>query len=406
LGWYTSSSPALAANPLILDPLASIVGNYSDEPGSYTITSSNLLGQINVAAPEGFVVSTDQITWTSSLDLAPNFNGTIFVSMYASISGEYSGNIVHTTPGLDPVNVAVSGEAFNPAVIWNINANLSAFSAEAGTPSAAQSYTLSATNATQNLALTTSAPFEISTSESTGFGTSLSLAPSFNGNIWVRMNAVTAGTFESVITHSTLDATPTDINISGTATAPAGNYAEDLFFSEYIEGSSSNKALEIFNGTGAPVDLSIYTAKLANSASAWGSPFALTGILAHNDVFVITNSSAALPEIISNSDMTSTLTYFNGDDAVGLFKNDVLIDIIGTIGTDPGTAWPVAGVANATAEHTLIRKPTVAQGNIDWHHQQEQMQIIASGSFKHKTMSQTLDPTPLPRNGNCCHTRD
>ncbi|MDT8381309.1 MAG: hypothetical protein RQ728_03515, partial [Brevefilum sp.] len=27
----------------------------------------------------------------------------------------------------------------------------------------------------------------------------------------------------------------------------------DLFFSEYIEGSSNNKALEIYNGTGAPV---------------------------------------------------------------------------------------------------------------------------------------------------------
>src|SRR3712207_4430726 len=32
------------------------------------------------------------------------------------------------------------------------------------------------------------------------------------------------------------------------AAAPA-----TLFFSEYIEGSSNNKALEIFNGTGAPV---------------------------------------------------------------------------------------------------------------------------------------------------------
>ena len=29
----------------------------------------------------------------------------------------------------------------------------------------------------------------------------------------------------------------------------------ELFFSEYIEGSSNNKALEIFNGTGAAVDL-------------------------------------------------------------------------------------------------------------------------------------------------------
>jgi predicted extracellular nuclease len=29
----------------------------------------------------------------------------------------------------------------------------------------------------------------------------------------------------------------------------------DLFFSEYIEGSSNNKALEIYNGTGAAIDL-------------------------------------------------------------------------------------------------------------------------------------------------------
>ena len=29
----------------------------------------------------------------------------------------------------------------------------------------------------------------------------------------------------------------------------------DLFISEYVEGSSNNKAIEIFNGTGAPVDL-------------------------------------------------------------------------------------------------------------------------------------------------------
>ena len=28
----------------------------------------------------------------------------------------------------------------------------------------------------------------------------------------------------------------------------------DVFISEYIEGSSNNKALEIFNGTGAPID--------------------------------------------------------------------------------------------------------------------------------------------------------
>ncbi len=359
--------PALAANPIILDPLTSVVGNYSDEFGSYTITSSNLLGQINVVAPEGFVISTDQTNWSSTLDLAVNFNGTIYVSMYASVSGEYNGNIVHTTAGLDPVNVAVSGEAFNPAVIWNITANLSAFGAEVGTPSAAQSYTLSATNASQNLALETTAPFEISTSETTGFGTSLSLAPTFNGNIWVRMNAATAGTFESVITHSTLDATPTDVNLSGTATAPAGNYATDLFFSEYIEGGSNNKALEIFNGTGVPVDLAPYKVILySNGASTPGNTLTFTPgtMLAHGDVYVIVNSSANAA-IQAQADVQSTVTYFNGDDAVALVKlvneQDVYVDIFGMIGQDPGTQWTADG-GYSTLDKTLVRKPTVTQG--------------------------------------------
>ena len=45
----------------------------------------------------------------------------------------------------------------------------------------------------------------------------------------------------------------------------------------------------------------------------------------------------------------------------------MLIDVIGlTNGVDPGTAWPVAGVDNATAEHTLIRKASVTHGNTDW----------------------------------------
>ncbi|PKP10682.1 MAG: hypothetical protein CVU09_05565 [Bacteroidetes bacterium HGW-Bacteroidetes-4] len=45
----------------------------------------------------------------------------------------------------------------------------------------------------------------------------------------------------------------------------------DLFFSEYIEGSSNNKALEIYNPTGADVDLSAYSVKLATNGASWGT---------------------------------------------------------------------------------------------------------------------------------------
>ena len=49
-------------------------------------------------------------------------------------------------------------------------------------------------------------------------------------------------------------------------------YTADLFFSEYVEGSSNNKAIEIFNGTGVAVDLSQYTVKLASNGAPGPPP--------------------------------------------------------------------------------------------------------------------------------------
>jgi len=149
--------------------------------------------------------------------------------------------------------------------------------------------------------------------------------------------------------------------------ALSAQFAQGLFFSEYVEGSSNNKAIEIFNGTGQAVDLSSYTVKLASNGNTWSTTniHAMTGTLAHNDVYVIANASANAA-ILGVSDATSTVTYFNGDDALGLFQGDTLIDIFGIYQNDPGTAWPVAGVADATLNHTLVRKPTVTSGVTDW----------------------------------------
>jgi len=148
-------------------------------------------------------------------------------------------------------------------------------------------------------------------------------------------------------------------------TPPPPEFAQDLFFSEYIEGSSNNKALEIFNGTGQAIDLTPYVVKLGSNGNDWGNEVDLQGTLAHNDVFIIAND-AAVPAILNISDVTSNVTWYNGNDAVGLFLNGVLIDIIGVYQENPGTAWEVAGVANATLNHTLVRKPDVVEGTTDW----------------------------------------
>lgn len=143
------------------------------------------------------------------------------------------------------------------------------------------------------------------------------------------------------------------------------SFSQDLFFSEYIEGSSSNKALEIYNPTDAAVDLTPYVVKLATNGGDWGNTLDLTGSLESGAVYVIYNSGADAA-IIAKGDVSSNVTFYNGDDAVGLFKDDVLIDAFGEQGVDPGSAWDVAGVAGATGEHTLVRKSDVTSGNTDW----------------------------------------
>ncbi len=147
--------------------------------------------------------------------------------------------------------------------------------------------------------------------------------------------------------------------------------ASDLFFSEYIEGSSNNKALEIYNPTSAPIDLSVYEVRqFSNGSSVVNNTEVLTGTLDAGAVYVIANAGAA-PEISAVADITSNVTFYNGNDAIGLYKNGVLIDIIGTnaLAESGGSAFPnfdVAGVTGATAEHTLVRKSAVVIGNTDW----------------------------------------
>jgi len=138
--------------------------------------------------------------------------------------------------------------------------------------------------------------------------------------------------------------------------------SSDLFFSEYVEGTSNNKALEIFNGTGAPVDLGAggYSVQMFfNGSATAGLTINLTGTVADDDVFVLANSGASAP-ILAVADQTNGAGWFNGDDAVVLRKGTTVLDVIGQIGTDPGTEWGTG--PTSTADNTLRRKASVTDG--------------------------------------------
>ena len=142
----------------------------------------------------------------------------------------------------------------------------------------------------------------------------------------------------------------------------------DLIISEYGEGTTGNsKYIEIYNGVGTDVDLATYKIWTITNGGTWPeATINLTGTLANGSTYVIANNVTDVP---GANLYVGSLT-FNGDDAIAIAKDIAgtltLIDAIGTDGGDPGTGWNVAGIANATANNKLTRKPSICSPNADW----------------------------------------
>lgn len=184
-----------------------------------------------------------------------------------------------------------------------------------------------------------------------------------------------------------------------TSLSTAYAQCNEIFISEYVEGWSNNKAIELYNPTDQSIDLSEYRLERYSNGSTSADPnqrLELEGTIPPLSVWVIvidkrnpdgTGQEAPVwdelqekadifmcPEYVENNAM-----YFNGNDALVLRKNNVVIDIFGKLGQDPGAPVDGGGWNNVppaytwtanlevawTADHTLIRKSTVEVGNDD-----------------------------------------
>ncbi|MFQ3577115.1 MAG: lamin tail domain-containing protein, partial [Cytophagales bacterium] len=144
-----------------------------------------------------------------------------------------------------------------------------------------------------------------------------------------------------------------------------------VFFSEYIEGSSNHKALEIYNGTDSTINLfaeEIVVQVYSNGNANPGTAVRLRGLLEAGKVFVFAHQQFGLTVpagTINQRDTTTALNWYNGDDAIVLRKGGAIgqiLDVIGQIGFRPtGGAWVNNGVS--TLDMTLRRKPWITQGD-------------------------------------------
>ena len=157
------------------------------------------------------------------------------------------------------------------------------------------------------------------------------------------------------------------VPVNATTTDGNSNTTMELLISEYVEGSSNNKAIEIANLITSPVELDGYNLRRdSNGGGEWSERFDLTGTINVGDVIVIINANANSQILLDQADIVvannQSTNYgeplnFNGNDPVGLFKDDVLIDIVGEFG---------GGSSNFAKDKTLRRKSTVVEPNINF----------------------------------------
>lgn len=181
----------------------------------------------------------------------------------------------------------------------------------------------------------------------------------------VTTSAQTAGTTYTVTVTGVSDTMGTAIAGMNTATftgfMPGG--MGRLLISEYVEGGSNNKALEITNVGSASMTMLGCGIRTYNSASATpGSTYNLPDVvLAAGESFVVCNSgsNATLVTFCDVSMGANSATGFSGDDAVELLCGGMTVDVIGVFGTR--TVWGSGDTS--TMNRTLRRQCSVTMGD-------------------------------------------
>jgi pectin methylesterase-like acyl-CoA thioesterase len=229
-GEVTAIAPSLSATGT-LNAFTQSLGSPSSVQ-TYSLTGSNLAGNVTVTPPANYEVSADGVTWfttSSPLVITPvsgSISSTISVRLNAAATGSYSGNITNATSGASTVNVAVTGTTVNAPTIVTTG-TLNTFTQTLGTPSPTQTYTVSGSALTSNITVTAPANYEVSADGGlTWFNNSTPLVLTQTSGtvntttISVRLNATAIGSYSGSIANSSTGAATINVSVNGNTVNP------------------------------------------------------------------------------------------------------------------------------------------------------------------------------------------
>jgi outer membrane protein OmpA-like peptidoglycan-associated protein len=201
-----------------LDAFSTVVGTPSAAQ-SYKLKGKNLKGDIDLVAPEGFVLSIDGgKVWAKSVRVPADFDGDIWVRLTGEKAGTYDGSIGHQSKGTGGLSWPVNGVVREPLLptLSLVSSGLGTFSTELGTPSAPQSYKIKAKDLTGDIVINAPAGFEFSLDGGKTYASSMRVPAEFDKDILVRLTGAQTGKFEGNISHASPSAGTFNLPVNGT----------------------------------------------------------------------------------------------------------------------------------------------------------------------------------------------
>lgn len=222
-----SASSLLLAAPTVVPAFSSVTG-IASLPQTITVGGGGLAGSVTVSAPAQFQVSLASSSGFASSLVLPISSGklatTILYVRYLPTSASTSGNITLTDGVTTSPNIAVSGSTTATATVFVNSLISTSYRTVVGYPSVVKNFTVSGINLSANLVVTALANYEVSLSSVSGFGSTISIAPT-SGNvvstiIYIRYNPSAAGLHNGLVPIASTGATTKYITVGGLSVVP------------------------------------------------------------------------------------------------------------------------------------------------------------------------------------------
>lgn len=296
--------------------------------------------------------------------------GCVAVGLAAACAGASSGDADNATATTSSGGTSTGTSVGTSSVGSAVSSSAGASSSTGAPPSSAVSGPLGpSSSSADSSAAAASSGGATSAAASTGASSSVSTGTSAS-SVSAASSLAASSSAASVSTGSSSGGGASSADSGASSGNVAPGFAADLMFSEYVEGTSNNKAFELVNNTGATRSLSGYSAQLfTNGAGTASNTLALSGTLAQGQTLALCSGSAsqALKDRCAQSaaaagmaQSTAAVAAFNGDDTLVLLNAGQPVDRFGD-GTDPGTQW---GSSVASVDQTLRRRCDITQGTL------------------------------------------